>query len=450
MITSRVSHLSGPRQGPRRDQPVRIQLSHAQVLTHRRCKESRRDVIAKMPGERGESHSSRRAHPWPAKSRKVDHDAMTSGLADSDLPGYWKSADAAALRGQKWSLRYQKGRLGGALLAALSSAIAWRTGTVDLAATLIAGGFFIAFVCEIASWIHKPEVEWYLGRALAESVKTLAWRYAVAADPFGPHLDQGQAHQVMRKRLQEVAAATNDLITVEADPPEFTDRMEELRQAPFPQRREAYLKGRTEDQRQWYAAKARYNRHRALIWRIALVTAEVVALVLASLRIVAGSSVNFAGLLAAVIGAGAAWMALKQHTISRSGLFYGCKRAGAPSGTIALTPPKRNGHWWRPTPRKPSVVNTRCGSHPGLGSFPSSRPVVAPQGNSAPTTVASPTDQQTHRTTCAPCCSEECCQPSASRSLAVRVRFRFRSAARARALLRADSVRSPSAGAYEG
>jgi hypothetical protein len=239
---------------------------------------------------------------------------MSAGLTDSDLPGFWRSANAASLRGQAWVLRYQRGRLGGALLAALSGALTWKAGAVDLAAALIAAGFFIAFVCEIASWVHRPENDWYLGRALAESVKTLAWRYAVAADPFGPHLNENQAHDVMRERLSEILDETKERIVVETPAPEFTPKMEELRVKSFAERRDAYIQGRTEDQRKWYAEKAAHNRQRALLWRIALITAETIALVLATLRITTGWSINFAGLLGAFIGAGAAWMALKQYT----------------------------------------------------------------------------------------------------------------------------------------
>lgn len=89
--------------------------------------------------------------------------------------------------------------------------------------------------------------------------------------------------------------------------------MQALRDTPFPARRAAYIKGRTEDQHKWYAQKAVFNRARATGWRVALVAAEVMALVLASLRVFGNWQVDLAGLMAALIAAGGAWVAVKQY-----------------------------------------------------------------------------------------------------------------------------------------
>jgi hypothetical protein len=185
---------------------------------------------------------------------------------------------------------------------------------MDVAAIVIAVGFLIALASELATWVHQPERDWYSGRALAESAKTLAWRYAVAADPFPEEMPESEARSILRRRLDEVSAEARDRVTIGSGNAVVTPKMTELRISPFGRRRAAYIAGRTEEQHRWYARKARANRKSATMWRLLLILSEVIALVLAALRIFGGWAVDFAGLLGALIAAGAAWTALKQHS----------------------------------------------------------------------------------------------------------------------------------------
>lgn len=239
---------------------------------------------------------------------------MTRPLDDTDLPSFWRDADKASERGQKWALRYERLRLGGSILAACGAAFSLRAGQLDLAAAIILGGFILALLAEVASWTHKPDEQWYDGRALAESAKTLAWRYAVGADPFQVDLDQRSAHDLLRERLTNIGNEVSGRITITTAEPLVTPGMEALREATFEVRRHAYIKGRTEDQQKWYAKKAQFNRKHATRWRIALMSAEVIALVLAALRIFGGWDIDLAGVMAAAIAAGGAWVAVKQFS----------------------------------------------------------------------------------------------------------------------------------------
>ncbi|GAB2471187.1 DUF4231 domain-containing protein [Luteococcus sediminum] len=239
---------------------------------------------------------------------------MPGPLTDADLPGFWRDADAASMAGQKWTLRYERMRLGGSTLAALGAVFSLGAGRLDLAASVILLGFMVALIAELSAWAHRPADRWYDGRALAESAKTLAWRYAVGADPFPACLNQLEAQALLRERLVKIAEEASERITISSPGPLVTAGMEALRESSFEVRREAYVKGRTEDQHRWYAAKADDNRKRATGWRVALVSAEVVALVLASLRVFGGWNVDLAGLMAALISAGAAWVAVKQFS----------------------------------------------------------------------------------------------------------------------------------------
>ncbi len=233
-------------------------------------------------------------------------------LTDADLPGFWCDADAASLAGQRLTLRFALARLGGTVLAAFGGALSVGVGRMDVAAVVVFVGFAMALGAEITSWAFRPEVAWYEGRALAESAKTLAWRYAICADPFPRDMPAQRARALLSVRLGEVARETGAQVVVGAANVTTTAAMDALRREPFVTRRAAYVAGRTLEQQRWYARKARINGRLSTTWRAALVLAEVSALVMAALRVFVGWEVDMAGLMAAIIAGGAAWVAVKQ------------------------------------------------------------------------------------------------------------------------------------------
>lgn len=235
-------------------------------------------------------------------------------LTDDDLPGTWRDADNESIRGQRLTLLLTGGKIAGGLLAATGGALSWHIGIVDVAAWLILIGFLSALFCEIVSATTKSEQIWYEGRAVAESVKTLAWRYSVCADPFPQSMSNRKAEELLRNRILSVTDELSEKILFSNSNTAITDKMRALRKSSFADRRGAYINGRTKDQRIWYTKKAEYNRLRAQIWRITLVSFETLALALACSRIAGGWTIDFAGLLAAIIAASTAWVAVKQFS----------------------------------------------------------------------------------------------------------------------------------------
>jgi hypothetical protein len=64
--------------------------------------------------------------------------------------------------------------------------------------------FLTSIILLLVRTVKKPEQDWYECRALAESVKTLTWRYMMRAAPFGDNL-QGQLPRAeFRNQLHQV------------------------------------------------------------------------------------------------------------------------------------------------------------------------------------------------------------------------------------------------------
>lgn len=249
-------------------------------------------------------------------------------INDADLPGVWKDSDQESQRGQRWTLRLTWAKVGAGVLAAFGGTLSWSIGQVDVASWLVLIGFFVALVSELVSWATQPERLWYEGRAVAESAKTLAWRYSVGADPFPVEMSRAEAERKFRERMSAVASQVADRVVFDAEQSVVTPPMESLRACSFEDRRAAYVEHRTRGQQRWYAEKARFNRGQATAWRVVLIVAEVVAVVLAAGRVFGGWPVDLAGLLAAVIAAGTAWVAVKQFSPLASAYSVATKELG--------------------------------------------------------------------------------------------------------------------------
>lgn len=160
----------------------------------------------------------------------------------------------------------------------------------------------------------QPERDWYAGRALAESAKTLAWRFAAKSDPFFGYLEDAELRAVMRERLSQIAEKGKDRITLTSDKPDITGAMVTIRQLPFEQRRGIYIELRVRNQRSWYANKA--HRCKKFAWRLRmiLIAGEVAAVIATAGRAFGAWPLDVSGILAALVASGAAWYSLRQYS----------------------------------------------------------------------------------------------------------------------------------------
>jgi len=162
-----------------------------------------------------------------------------------------------------------------------------------------------------AAWLaaRNPQRAWYEGRAAAESMKTLAWKYAVRATPFA-----GEEQPAARRLAEDFTAICNDFPSIRwpenADP--VTPAMQALRSASLAKRKDAYQSGRLEMELRWYAEKTNHYLRVGRRWNLLAVGATAIGLTGGFLK--AFDVVSYDGLGAAsAIAAGAtAWLQMKQ------------------------------------------------------------------------------------------------------------------------------------------
>ena len=112
-------------------------------------------------------------------------------FSESNLyPALYDAADAASLKGQKKYLDNFKTQLG--FLLAASFVGLFQTdnpvyGKYVAALSLALFAVVLAVTYQMQS--SKHDSNWYYGRAIAESIKTLTWRFMIKGEPFTPESD---------------------------------------------------------------------------------------------------------------------------------------------------------------------------------------------------------------------------------------------------------------------
>lgn len=270
-------------------------------------------------------------------------------LRDGDLPALYRSADRSSLDAQR---RFRNGTA--ALLALLLVAAVGELVTTEVGPSSTDWGSILAATALIASLIvraslgrTRPEAAWYGGRALAESVKSLAVQYAVAGGDY----DRGRmAAAVARWRF------CSDLDALRADiggarPFEastgaaITEAMSRLRVSDLETRRRAYCRERLADQRAWYASRARRSRSRARRIELASACLLLAGGVTAVLKAADVVQIGLLGLLATGSAALIAWSSTRgYHQLDEA---YSLASHDLAVAEVDAARPRDEGEWAR-------------------------------------------------------------------------------------------------------
>jgi hypothetical protein len=229
-----------------------------------------------------------------------------------DLPSLYRAASATSKLGQQATTRWTGYRLLFLLAAAVAGAATWHLGGLDVAGLGAALAFFVALLFEVRAAVENPERRWYRGRAAAESVKTLAWKYAVGGSPF--EIGDQDADKLLVDRLGEIVHSVGGLEPVPGDAPDqVTPKMRALRAKPLADRRAVYLRDRIADQHGWYAEKTANCRAVAERWSAVIYGVTALGFAGGIAKGVGAIDLDLLGLAAATVAAATAWTQLRQY-----------------------------------------------------------------------------------------------------------------------------------------
>jgi len=232
----------------------------------------------------------------------------------ADLPAAFTAVDKA-------SDGYQRSAVAATRYNLILLIIAAAAGPVDveihhpklnLGGVVSVAAFAAALIITLVAASRKLNENWYRARAGAESIKTLAWRYAVGGDPF--LAGSAEADATFIERVQGLVKRLEGLEWPSPSAPaQITAKMRELRAASLSERARAYLADRIDDQYRWYTDKGEKSRRRARQWEQAAAGAAVAGVVVGVLRALTVIDLDLVGVMAALGAATSAWSQMRQH-----------------------------------------------------------------------------------------------------------------------------------------
>ena len=235
-------------------------------------------------------------------------------LNGNTLPGLYQSADKASLKAQSSYYLWLKSYLFLLVLAAFVS-FYWSKDVYGAIAS--ASLFLITLGILVALRITRPDDLWYNNRAVAESVKTRAWRWCMRSEPYKDYdnveLVSKQFINDQKAILKQNRSLSESLEAGAGVKDPISETMRAIRSLSTEERLNIYKKQRIDNQANWYALKSRYNKRKAKQWFWLSVFFHAVAIGMLLYRIkdpVLGLPV---GVVATATGAVLTWLQAKKH-----------------------------------------------------------------------------------------------------------------------------------------
>lgn len=208
---------------------------------------------------------------------------MDIKIVDKELSGLYQSANSASIREQK---KYFAGIGIYLFILIIAALFAFLSADNPNPTTKIISTLLFLFSLAILIWlrISKPDDIWYNGRAVAESVKTRAWRWMLRAEPY----EDSEDVEIMRRKfvwdLKTILQQNKNLIGklgigASIEEP-ITDKMIQIRELSLVDRLEVYRKERIQNQALWYTKKAKFNKGKSTTWFWITVILHIIAVIL--------------------------------------------------------------------------------------------------------------------------------------------------------------------------
>lgn len=240
-------------------------------------------------------------------------------IKENEFPNYFIAGDNASLKAQKTYITYVRWDLilmsFSALLAIYNfNSIETKKWIYIISGIILMGAFIISLVIKN----KKYEDIWYRGRALAESVKTLTWRYMTKSEYFEINLDDETAQKRFIERIKEIKDEFKDIHgSLKAEDLKkdiITTKMNQVRNLDLESRKTFYLRNRIENQINWYTSKADTNKTKYENWFWAVIVVQFLAIIsIFFLVLYPECNFNFVGLFTTLSACFFSWLQLKKY-----------------------------------------------------------------------------------------------------------------------------------------
>src|SRR6266568_5822183 len=192
----------------------------------------------------------------------------------SNYPVTYRVMSAISADNQRTYFRLLKLQVALLLSIATVSAIDWQLFPFLRTVSIVAASFLIVLsFLQMFAQIQKYDKKWFESRAVAESVKVQTWRFMMQVAPYHDSSDSISPKERfvadVRQLLEEQPDAKVVAGSKPIEGPEVSQFMLDQRTKPVGDRRDFYLKGRIQDQKDWYSKKAATNSKMHSRWFLA-------------------------------------------------------------------------------------------------------------------------------------------------------------------------------------
>jgi hypothetical protein len=234
-------------------------------------------------------------------------------MKTKEYPNLYQSADKASTSTQRV---YVLTIIVYLVLLTISSLLTQYAPKTSLWAILSIIFLFLTLGISLLQAFKRYEKIWYNGRAVAESIKTRTWRYIMRSEPYYNNENIDIPKRTFISDIQEILNENRVIGKYLEDDGSsncITTKMSEIRALPLDDRKEYYISKRIDEQRKWYAKKAKWNNNQSKLWFGGMILANLLALIFSILQILNPQSEYYPVTIFIVIaGAILSWMQVKR------------------------------------------------------------------------------------------------------------------------------------------
>ncbi len=240
-------------------------------------------------------------------------------MTEKDFPGNYQASDNSSKNAQSYYINIIRIDLIAMIIASATSIYNYQLTESKLYVYIISGCLLLlSLVLTVVLKSKKYEDIWYQGRALAESCKTLTWRFVTCSEYFEETLSETEVKDRFVERIKELSNEFKELGEVmnakTLQLPIVTDKMMQLRKMNPTERKANYIKNRVKDQMKWYSNKAEFNKSKYNSWFGVIITSQAIALISVVFLIkFPDNPFNLIGLFTTIASSAISWLQLKQH-----------------------------------------------------------------------------------------------------------------------------------------
>ena len=237
-----------------------------------------------------------------------------------DLPPLYCDFDRTSVAAQRAYLRVLRVDLTLLVVSAVVSSFSpasleTRQWIAGVGAACLSGGL----IATVLLYKNAYEKTWYGGRAAAETVKSLSWKYMMRAAPFEDSAAPTAVDAILLANFRSILQERRDLALSRTSESQggtepITPLMRSVRGRSVQERLTFYRAARIQDQVDWYTSKSQDNERRQTMWSVGLIATHAIAAISAIVQVaVPELSVNLVSALAAIAAAALAWSQIKRY-----------------------------------------------------------------------------------------------------------------------------------------